>query len=124
MAAIHDQLGLLGTPTMDGILDHIQGLRCFTRLLERQLHGDPEAAGVSPDHQVTLRVAPSTSGLQGPSHSLTELTCRERSFLRLDSEGVRPEEPVHFSGGSSSTPKVRDEREDSKQSPEPVKPNA
>ena len=87
VAALHDHLGLLGLPSMEGILDHVQGRRRHARLLERQLHEDPEAAGISPDYTVVLKAVPSTSGLQGPSHSLTGLTCRERSFLRPDSEG-------------------------------------
>ena len=40
VAILHEELWLLGTPSVDGIRRHVQGLRRQTRLLENKLHGE------------------------------------------------------------------------------------
>ena len=75
VAALHEELGLLGTPSVSGIKEHVQGLRRRARLLKRQLHGDGDASGASPDPRVPLKDAPSNSGLQGPGHAESGHAC-------------------------------------------------
>ena len=114
-------LGLLGAPSVEGIRDHVQGFRRRARLLEQQLHEEREATGASPDFRVPRDAASSSSGLQGPSLVLAELTCRERSDLRLDADEGQLNKVLHALAGRSPVPEVREGKGDSERQSDPKK---
>ena len=100
MAALHDQLGLTGVPSVEGISRAIEALRRRAGILDRGSVDALESGPLPPESGGFPKPSASESGLVGPGHSLVTVTCRERFSHRPTEQAMAKDAPIPSGNGS------------------------